>query len=60
MILTAEADSAPTDTKKLLEDYGLVGYHSSRSNDFSVHAGIDFTECVRLLWESSEDDHKNI
>ena len=37
VILTAEADSLPTDEKKLLEDYGLVGYSSSRGSDLSVH-----------------------
>ena len=36
VILTAEADSLPTDEQKLLHDYGLVGCHSSRSNDLSV------------------------
>ena len=59
VILTAEAHSLPTDEKKLLEDYGLVGCHSSRSNDLSVHARIDSTGYVRLLWESSEEDDKN-
>ena len=33
VILTADA-------KQLLDDYGLVGCHSSRSNCLSVHAGI--------------------
>ena len=33
VILTAEADSLPTDEKMLLDDYGLVRCHSSRSND---------------------------
>ena len=37
----------------------LVGCHSSRSNDLSVHARIDSTGYVRLLWESSEEDDKN-
>ena len=32
-ILTSEADSLPTDAKELLNDYGFVGCHSSRSND---------------------------
>ena len=36
VILTAEADSLPTDEKELLDDYGLVRCHSSRSNDLSV------------------------
>ena len=49
----------PTDDKKLLDDCGLVGCHSSRSNDLSVHARIDSTGYVRLLWESSEEDDKN-
>ena len=34
LILTAEADSLPTDEKQWLEDYGLVGCHSSRSKRF--------------------------
>ena len=59
MILTAEADSLPTDEKKLLEDFGFVGYSSSRSNDLSVHARIDSTGYVRLLWKSSAEDDKN-
>ena len=50
MILTAETDSLPTDARQLFEDYGLVGYHSSRSNDLSVHAIIVSTAYVRLLW----------
>ena len=36
VILMALADSLPTDAKKLLQGYGLVGCHSSRSNDLSV------------------------
>ena len=40
VILTAEADSLPTDEKELLDDCGFVGCHSSRSNDLSVHARI--------------------
>ena len=32
VILTAKADILPTDEKELLDDYGLVGCHSSRSN----------------------------
>ena len=59
VIVTAEADCLPTDEKELLEDYGLVGCHSSRSNDLSVHARIDSTGYVGLLWESSKDDDKN-
>ena len=59
VILTSEADSLPTDDKKLLEDCGLVGCHSSRSIDLSVHARVDSTGYVRLLWESSEEDDKN-
>ena len=55
MILTAEADSLPTDEKKLLDDNGLVGCHSSRSNDLSVHAKIDSSGYVRLSWESDDD-----
>ena len=41
VILTAEIDSLPTDGKEMLDDYGLVGSHSSRSNDLSVYARID-------------------
>ena len=55
MILTAEADSLPTDEKELLDDYGLVGCHSSRSNDLSVHARIDSSGYIRLSWESDDD-----
>ena len=58
VVLTSEADSLLTE-KKLLEDHGLVGCQSSRSNDLSVHARIDSTGYVRLLWESSEEDDKN-
>ena len=54
VILTAEADSLPTDSKQLLDDHGLVGCHSSRSNDLLVHARIDSTGSVPLLWESME------
>ena len=52
VILTSEADSLPTDTRQLLEDYGLVGCHSATSNDPSVHAKIDPTGYVRLHGES--------
>ena len=41
VILTAEADSLSTDAKQLLEDYGLVGCHSSTGNYLPVHARID-------------------
>ena len=50
VIMTAEAHSAPTDAIQLFEDHGLVGCHSSRSDDLSVHARIDSTGYVRLLW----------
>ena len=59
MILTAEADSLPTDEKELLEDYGLVGCHSTRSDDLSVRARIDATGYVGLFSESNEEDDKN-
>ena len=59
VILTAEADSLPTDARQLLEDYGLVGCHSSKSNDLSDHTRIDSTGYFRLFWESSEEDDKN-
>ena len=56
MILTAQADSLPTDANKLLSDNGLVGCHSSKSNDLSVHARIDSSGYIRILWESDVDD----
>ena len=56
VILTVEADRLPIDTRQLLEDYGLVGCHSTRSNDLSVHARIDSTGHVHLLWESIEEE----
>ena len=60
MILTAEADSVLTDARQLLEDYALVGCHSSISKDLSVHVRICSTGWyVRLLWESSEGNDKN-
>ena len=52
VILTSEADNLPTDTWQLLEDYGLVGCQSARSHDLSVHAKIDSTGYVGLLWAS--------
>ena len=55
VILTAEADSLPTDEKELLDDHGFVGCQSSRSNDLSVHARIDSSGYIRLLWESDEE-----
>ena len=54
--MTAQADSLTTDAKQILEDHGLVGCHSKRSNYLSVHARIDSTGYVRLLWESNEED----
>ena len=42
VILTSEADSFPTDTWQFLKDDGLVGCHSARSNELSVHAEIWF------------------
>ena len=55
VILTAEAESSPTDANKLLRGYGFVGCHSSRSNDLSVHARNDSSGFFRLLWESDDD-----
>ena len=37
-------------------DYLRTTAYSSRSNDLSVHARIDPTGYIRLLWESSEED----
>ena len=42
-----------------LRTVALVGCHSSRSNDLSVHARIGSRRYVRLLLESSEEDDKN-
>ena len=53
MILTAEADSLPTDARELLHGYGLVGCHSSRTNDLSVHARIIHQKKIDL-WESND------
>ena len=58
VILTAEADSLPTDEKYLLEDYGLVGCHSTKGNFMSVHARIDSTGYVRLPRESNDEEDK--
>ena len=55
MILTAEADSLPTDENELLDACGFVGCHSSRSNDLSVHARIDSSGKIRFVWESNDD-----
>ena len=33
VILTAEAEDLPTDEKKLLDDFALVGCHSCRGDD---------------------------
>ena len=55
VILTSEADSLPLDEKELLDDRGLVGCHSSTSNDLSIHARIDSSGYIRLLWESDDD-----
>ena len=59
VILTAEADSLPTDEKELLDDYGLVGCHSSRSNDLSVHARIDSSRFLLLVWETDDDRNRH-
>ena len=56
VILTEEADSSPTDARELLNDNCFVGCHSSKSNDLSVHARIDSSGYIRLLWKSGVDD----
>ena len=48
VILTAKADRLVTDAKELLNDCGLVGCHSSKSNDLSVHARINSSGYIRL------------
>ena len=60
VILTAKADSLPTDAKKLLHVYGSVGCHSSRSCDLSVHARSDSSGKIRLLWQSDVDNSRNL
>ena len=59
VILIAEADSLPTDREHLLDDFRLVGCFLIRSNDLSVHARIDSTRYVRLLWTSNEEDDED-
>ena len=56
--MTAEADNLPTNTRQLLEDYGLEGCQSTRSNDLSVNATIDSTGYVHLLWESIGEENE--
>ena len=58
VVVTAEADSLPTDAKQLFEEQGLVGCHSTNGNYVSVHARIDSTGHVRLLWESNDEEDK--
>ena len=53
--LTAEADSFPTDENEFLDDYGMVGCYSSRSEDLPVHARIHSSRYVPSLWESDDD-----
>ena len=55
MILTGEAESLPEDEKEVLDDYGLVGCHSSRRNDLSVHARTESSGYVRLVREPDDD-----
>ena len=52
VILTAEADSLPTDEKGLIDAYGLVGCQSSRSIDLSVHAKIGASGNVRFFYRN--------
>ena len=56
-IIAAEADDLPQNEEELLKQYGLVGCHSTRSRDLPVHARIDSTGYVRLLWESDDDQN---
>ena len=49
VILTAEADSLPTDEKELIDAYSLVWCQSSRSIDLSVHAKIGASGNVRFF-----------
>ena len=41
-----------------LRDYGLVECYSTRNRDLSVHARIDFTGYVHLLWESIGEENE--
>ena len=58
--LTAEADSLPTDENELLDDCGLVGCFSSRSEDLPVHARIHSSGYVPFLWESDDDRKRHV
>ena len=42
--------------RQMQNDYLRTTAYSSRSKDLSVHARIDPTGYIRLLWESSEED----
>ena len=53
--MTTQTDSLPTDTRKSLNDYDLVGCHSSRSNVLSVHARFDSSGYIRLSWEADDE-----
>ena len=60
VILTAEADKCANRRKAVaFRTMAWVGCHSSTSNDLSVHARIESTGYVRLLWETSEEDDRN-
>ena len=56
VLLTAEADSLPADAKELIHGHRLVGCHSSKSNDLTVHDRIDSSGFFRRLWESDVGD----
>ena len=54
--MTAEADSSAKDEKELLDDYGLLGCHSSRSHDLLVQARIDSSGYIRFYKMMTEMD----
>ena len=60
MILTAEADNLPANSRQPLEDCGLVGCHSAKNNYLSTHGRMNSTGYVGLLWESNEEEDNDM
>ena len=59
VMLTAEVDSLPNDTDELVQQYGLLGCHSSRNNYLSVHTRIESSGDIHQLWESNAEYDEN-
>ena len=57
-LFKCKADSLPTNARELLNDYGLMGCYSSKSNDPSVHAKINSSGYIGVSWES-DDEKRN-